>query len=128
MSIDFNPICSSIPQSFQITDSKPISIRIAPENKIDEINRSPNSKKLYNAGIIGGSLGTVLAAGLAIGGMLASKKTTPILKELNKGMTAVAGVVSAAILAIPFAFAGSKLAQTLTVFVKTRGSDKTEKL
>lgn len=106
-------------------DTRPVSIRTAQENEIDQLNNTPNAKRLYNAKIAGGVVGAVIPLALAVAGV---SKTRNFLQEATKFRTVLqAGIAAAGIyFAVPMAQAGAAVSKALTVFVSTRGKGKVE--
>lgn len=106
-------------------DSRPVSVRTATENEIDQINNSPMAKKLYNAKVYGGVLGAVIPLGLAITGVFKAGSNWQ-----NKKFTSAAWAGAAAIgaaLTIKGAQIGASVSNALTIFFNTRGKSPTEK-
>jgi len=112
---------SQVPVSLTTnSNTRPVSIRTAPENQIDQLNNTPNAKKLYNAKVYGGAAGAAVPLTIAAVSLIATKKAfakNPVAKGLMRTIVAAAGVC----LAVPAANVASSISKTLTVFFSTRG-------
>ncbi|HBG49778.1 MAG TPA: hypothetical protein DDW90_09825 [Cyanobacteria bacterium UBA9971] len=117
---------SQIPVSLTTnSNTRPVSVRTAPENEIDQINNTPNMKKLYNAKLYGGVVGAAVPLALSAVCIAKTKnilKEAPKLKALLRVGIAAAGVY----LMAPATKMAASLAKTLTIFASTRGNSKAE--
>jgi hypothetical protein len=125
-------IPSNIPVSLTTNqNTRPVSVRTAQENEIDQLNNTPNAKKLYNAKIIGGAIGGALPLGVAAWAFVSAKnnwKNTDN-KAANKTKALIkAAVGTACLVFVPKMIdMGKSLSKNLTVFFSTRGKSPTEK-
>jgi len=117
---------SQVPVSLTTnSNTRPVSVRTAPENEIDQINNTPNMKKLYNAKLYGGIVGAAVPLALSAVCIAKTKnilKEAPKLKALLRTGMALAGIC----LAAPAAKMAASFSKTLTIFTSTRGSNKAE--
>jgi len=111
-------------------NTRPVSVRNAPENEIDQLNNTPNAKKIYNSRIIGGVIGGAIPLGItawslisAWKGFKGSKKIVPLLKNTGK---AALGITSALLIGGAIKV-GAKVSNALTVFFSTRGKSEVGK-
>lgn len=118
-------VSQGLPLSLTTNQStRPVSVRTAQENEIDQINNTPNAKKLYNArvygGIIGGSIPLITGLTSLIFSKINWKNSKP-----KSVFLALAGLAATA-LTIKGAQAGAAISKAITVFFNTRGNNKTE--
>jgi hypothetical protein len=108
-------------------DTRPVSVRTATENEIDQINNTPNAKKLYNAKLIGGAIGAAVPLTVALVSLVKAKGNLSggVVSKLIAGGQ---GILAAAALCLTVkaAKAGTAVSNAVTVFFSTRGKSKTE--
>lgn len=118
------PAVSQLPVSLTTSpNTRPVSVRTAQENEIDQINNTPSAKRLYNAKLIGGAIGAAAPLALSAVVLLKTKnvfKEAAVLKGVMRTAIAAAGVY----LAVHAAKAGTAISKTLTIFASTRGENK----
>jgi len=105
------------------SDTRPVSVRTATDNEIDQLNNTPNAKKLYNAKLIGGAVGAAIPLTAAVIGMVKAGKF-----ESNKVKTGLRVLIAGAglYLSVGAAKAGAAVSKTLTVFFSTRDKSSTK--
>jgi len=121
---------STTPQALPVSlttnpNTRPVSTRTAVENEIDQINNTPNAKKVYDAKVYGGALTAAVPLALALFGIVKAKnnfKNSPKLRTLVQAGIAAVGLY----IAIPAAKIGAAISKTLVIFASTRGKSKTE--
>ena len=126
MTISPAQLQQSLPVSLTTkADTRPVSVRTAPDNEIDQLNNTPNAKKLYNAKLIGGSIGAAIpltAAVICLAKARTNSKTGHKLKAIFQTGLVAAGLY----LTVGAAKVGSAVSNALTVFFSTRGKSKAE--
>jgi len=103
------------------SNTRPVSVRTAEENEIDQLNNTPAAKRIYNAKLYGGAAGAAVPLTIAAVALVKSRKMfadSPIVKNLARAAIALAGVY----FAVPAAKIASSVSKTLTVFFSTRGN------
>jgi len=121
-----SPAASSIPVSVTTNkDTRPVSVRTAPENEIDQLNNTPNAKKLYNAKVYGGIVGGTIPLTAGIIGFIATKNKMQA-HNITRKIVRSALLIGGALLSIPAAKIASGISHALTVFFSTRGTSKVQ--
>jgi len=118
------PATTALPVSVTTNkDSRPVSVRTAPENEIDQLNNTPNAKKLYNAKVYGGIAGGTIALTAGVLGFIATRNVLPAHNITRKTLRSAILLAGAAI-SVPAARIASNVSHALTVFFSTRGESK----
>lgn len=127
MALSINPsISPNIPVNATAkADTKPVSAKIAPDNEIDQIENSPNAKKLYTAKLIGGSIGAAVPLSVALVSILKARtnwKAGNVMKLILQAGIAVAALS----LTTEAAKIGAAVSNALTIFFSTRTKNISE--
>ena len=104
-------------------DERPVSVRTAQDNQIDQINNTPNAKKIYNAKLIGGAIGAAVPLTVAIVSLVKAKGNLAQSAILSKLKAVGQGILALAALYVTpkLAKLTSSASEALTVFFSTRG-------
>lgn len=107
-------------------DTRPVSVRTAQDNAIDQINNTPNAKKLYNAKIIGGSIGAAIPLTVAAVSFLQARGLNKAGQPISAFIKTGLGIFAASF-TVAAAKIGASASNALTVFFSTRGKSSVEK-